>query len=235
MEVQLLQWSRIASFAYPTSGYAGSKSMTPICDFPPKLFSRAIHNLNPLWLVTTKEQLLILQKYFMLRSVVLLSILAVCLCVVQTKLNCQIKGREMGGNRWKLVNSESGSGPTSFTMFWIKDQTPRVSPLLDQKTTAGNQGARNPFAGRRQKWIWDKNKSETKIITAGPRWINGKISGPTHLRPDKSMHHHPRCSFFSWFLPLLRCGGASNARIILIMMVLTETLLPEKLKPPIIR
>ena len=44
------------------------------------------------------------------------------LCVVQTKLNCQIKGREMGGNRWKLVNSESGSGPTSFTMFWIKDQ-----------------------------------------------------------------------------------------------------------------
>ena len=119
--------------------------------FLPSFFSRAIHNLNPLWLVTTKEQLLILQKYFMLRSVVLLSILAVCLCVVQTKLNCQIKGREMGGNRWKLVNSESGSGPTSFTMFWIKDQTPRVSPLLDQKTTAGNQGARHPFAGRRPK------------------------------------------------------------------------------------
>ena len=82
--------------------------------------------------------------------------------------------------------------------------------------------------------VGDKNKSETKIITAGPRWINWKISGPTHLGPDKSMHHHPRCSFFSWFLPLLRCGGASNARIILIMMVLTKTLLPKKFKPPII-
>ena len=156
-------------------------------------------------MVTTKEQLLILQKYFMLRSVALFSILAVC-CSNQIELSDQRAGdgrksMEIGQFRIRIrpdkphhvLDQGSKMKPHEFHRCWIK------RPQLQTKE--------HVILLR----VGDKNKSETKIITTGPRWINGKISGPTHLRPDKSMHHHPRCSFFSRFLPLLRCGRPSNA------------------------
>ena len=142
-------------------------------------------------MVTTKEQPSILQRYSMLRSVVLLSILAVC-CSNQIELSDQRAGdgrksMEIGQFRIRIrpdklhhvLDQGSKMKPNEFHHCWIKrpEQQTKGHVLLLR--------------------VGDKNKSETKIVTVGPLWINGKISGPTHLRPDKSMHHHPRCSFFT--------------------------------------
>ena len=156
MAVQWLQWSRIASFAYPSISYAGSESMTLICDFCSQVFiSQVILNENPLYIVRTKKLILILQKYFMLIAEVCGTFVdSGCVCVL-FKPNWIVRSKggrweEIDGN-WSILNQDQARQASPCFGSRIKDETPRVSPLLDQKTTSANQGARNLFEGRRQK------------------------------------------------------------------------------------
>ena len=77
-----------------------------------------------------------------------------CVCVL-FKPNWIVRSKggrweEIDGN-WSIPNQDQARQASPCFGSRIKDETQRISPLLDQKTRAANQGARTPFEGRRQK------------------------------------------------------------------------------------